>query len=169
MIMDILQYQIGEHTKKYNLEDNIGEQKQPAKDCIEDKVQSAQYSGKSVCADSKGFGLIECMVSMTIFAIASLGLAQMYLHTMVARRDANHKQQSVYIAKAGIEQSVKELAVDASWRAGFNNIGFSNGKYNVTLTDPNSDPNIPSGLVEIKSVGTVGTQSTTILSRYKGE
>lgn len=78
------------------------------------------------------------------------------------------KQQSVYVAKAGIEESIKQLSIDPAWREGYVDTAYGAGQYTVTVSDPNSDGSIPTGLVGIESVGRVGTQSTTFRTRYKG-
>ncbi len=92
-------------------------------------------------------------VSLSMLIISTLEMVTSGIYIT-----SNHKKylRSLYMADAGVEDSIKQLRADPNWSTGFSNKSFESGSYTVSI-DNSSSP-----LITITSTGTVDNNSVTI-------
>lgn len=101
--------------------------------------------------NQKGMALgIVLMVALVLSLLGSLG-AYRATQDVGQSRDFRIKNQSFYIAEAGLYRAVAELNDDINWSAGFTDVPYKNGRFSVTRTDPDVNR------IQLTSVGVTNT------------
>lgn len=108
-------------------------------------------------------GAVLIIALMVASALSLLIISTLEMVTSGTYIANNHKKylQSLYIADAGVEDSIKHLRANPSWSAGFSNKSFESGIYTVSINN-SSYP-----LITITSTGTVNNNSVTIESQVE--
>lgn len=117
----------------------------------------------TILKSQKGAALIVAlgiMAMLALLGVAAITTSDTEMH--IAYND-RVKQQSFYIAEAGVERVYGLLQNSLDWRDGFTNEPLGNGAYNVVILDSTSLPSLNKNLL-VRSTGEVrGAKSTVEL------
>ena len=75
---------------------------------------------------------------MTVFIVALLaaivtGMLQINTEEIQIMQNHIRAAEALAVAEAGLEDALAELRTDSAWNTGFDNKGFVNGQYTVTV------------------------------------
>ena len=116
--------------------------------------KKASFSG-NICInkDRQESGAVLIIILMLVSILATLTLSTLEMVLAGIQITANHKRdiQSLYVADAGVEDSIRQLRANPSWNSGFSNKAFGSGSYTVSINN-SSYPNIT-----INSAGTLNS------------
>lgn len=76
--------------------------------------------GKLQNSRERGFGLIDIIISVAVVGVALFGISQVAVLGFRYMREANTKQQAVFLAQEAIEAA--RFLRDQSWSGGINNL-----------------------------------------------
>jgi prepilin-type N-terminal cleavage/methylation domain-containing protein len=79
----------------------------------------------------KGFTLVECIVAMTIFAIASLTIAQVYVTVNAIQKENEYMQYSLANQMKYVENDTQSQAVDIKLTTVYPSVAASGNAYTV--------------------------------------
>jgi type II secretory pathway component PulK len=100
---------------------------------------------------NEGAALLMLLFAISLMSVMYIGYLQLLTTELQISRNQKYSEQALYVADAGIENSIRMLRSNYDWSAGFTNQQFPSGSGNTfTVTVTNNYP-----VVVLNSVSSV--------------
>ncbi|MFH1362005.1 MAG: hypothetical protein ABIH69_05065 [bacterium] len=90
----------------------------------------------------RGAALLLTVFLIAIGAILIIGFLELSLADLQIVRNHQYSTRALYIAEAGIEDAIYELAQNANWNAGFAAKAYAGETYTVVVTEIDAKINV---------------------------
>lgn len=111
--------------------------------------------------NEKGSALLITLCLMGMLTLVALTAMNNSNTDMELSFNSENSERAFYIAEAGAKRAVAAIKSDSTWRAGYNDIGFSGGTYTVQVTDKSTNAALGDTIV-ITSVGELMNATTEV-------
>lgn len=114
---------------------------------------------KILIDNDKGSALLISLLLMGMLTLLAIMAVRSSNTDMDLTFNQINADKTFYIAEAGAKRAVAKLNDDKTWNAGFSNIGFNGGTYDVNITDSSMVASLYDTVIVTSTGSTVNAQS----------
>ncbi|MDD3730854.1 MAG: pilus assembly PilX N-terminal domain-containing protein [candidate division Zixibacteria bacterium] len=111
--------------------------------------------------NEKGSALLITLCLMGMLTLVALTAVKNSNTDMELSFNSENSERAFYIAEAGAKRAVSEIYGSSTWRAGYNDIGFSGGTYTVQVIDSTSEPALDDTVI-VSAVGELNNATAEV-------